>query len=60
MAGKKLSFKEGTEAREARGDIAERIKSGEIKSDARSPFALATYITKRMSKNKRKAVAARR
>lgn len=60
MAAKKLSFKEGTEARDARGEMAERIKSGEIKSKARNPFALATYITKRMSKGKRASVAARR
>jgi hypothetical protein len=60
MAEKKLSFKEGSTARAARGDIAERIKSGEIKSKTKSPFALATYITKRMSPSKRKTVAARR
>lgn len=58
---KKLSFKEGTEARAARGDIAERVKSGEIGSDkTRSPFALATYITKRMGPSARRRVAARR
>lgn len=57
---KKLSFKEGTAAREARGEIAERIKSGDITSKAREPFALATHIVKRMSQGKRKTVAARR
>jgi hypothetical protein len=59
MAGK-LSFKEGTTAREARGVMAEKIKSGEIKTATKEPFALATYITKRMSAGKRKSVAARR
>jgi hypothetical protein len=56
----KLSFKQGTQAREARGVMAERIKDGEMGSNAKEPFALATYITKRMSKSKRGAVAARR
>lgn len=60
MAEKKLSFKEGTTARAARGDIAEKIKSGEIKSKTREPFALATYITKRMGSSARRRVAARR
>jgi hypothetical protein len=56
----KLSFKEGTEAREARGVMAEKIKSGEISSKTREPFALATYIVKRMKPHSRKTVAARR
>ena len=56
----KMSFKQGTDAENARGVMAERIKAGEIGSKAKEPFALATYITKRMSKSKRHAVAARR
>jgi hypothetical protein len=60
MADKKLSFKAGTEARAARGSVAEDIKSGKIESKARSPFALATYITKRMGPSARRRVAARR
>lgn len=59
MAEKKLSFKEGTEARAARGTIAEEIKSGKIATKTKEPFALATYITKRMSKGKRASVARR-
>ena len=60
MAGKKLSFKEGTTARKARGEMAERIKRGDIESNARNPFALATHITKRMQPSTRRKVAARR
>jgi hypothetical protein len=56
----KVSFKAGSPAREARGEIAERIKSGDIKSDARNPFALASHIVKGMSPAKRRTVAARR
>ena len=57
---KKMSFKEGTTARKARGEIAERIKSGDIATPTREPFALATHIVKGMRAGKRKAVAARR
>lgn len=57
---KKLSFTAGSTAREARGEMAERIKSGDIKSETKTPFALATHIVKRMSPGKRKTVAARR
>lgn len=61
MARKKLSFKEGTDAREARGEMAERIKSGEIKhKSGTSPFALATHIAKGMKPSTRRKVAARR
>ena len=60
MAGKKLSFKEGTTARKARGEMAERIKRGEIDSNARNPFALATHITKGMKSSTRRRVASRR
>ncbi len=55
-----VSFKAGTKARAARGVMAERIKSGEMGSDVKEPFALATAITKRMSTRTRGAVAARR
>lgn len=60
MADKKLSFREGTTAQKARSEMAERIKSGDIATKTKEPFALATHITKRMSKGKRATVAARR
>ena len=57
----KISFREGTEARNAASVVAEELKekprSGE-KVD--NPFALSRYITKRMSPSKRRAVASRR
>ena len=57
----KVSFKEGTTARQAASVLAEDIKE-KPRSGARvdNPFALSRYITKRMSPAKRRAVASRR
>jgi len=58
---KKLSFKEGSVGQQARSEMAERVKSGEIGSDkTRSPFALATHMVKGMRPAKRREVASRR
>ena len=57
----KVSFKEGTEARQAASIVAEELKE-KPRSGSRvdNPHALARYITKRMSPSKRRAVASRR
>jgi hypothetical protein len=55
----KVSFKEGSIGQKARSNIAERVKSGDIKSKADSPFGLATHIVKGMRPSRRQAVARR-
>lgn len=57
---KQVSFKEGSSGSKARGEIAERIKSGDIATTTKTPFALATHIVKGMRPSKRRTVAARR
>ena len=54
---KKLSFKEGTQARAARGKVAEDLK-GEGRS-ADSAFAIATTIAKRAAPEGRGRLARR-
>ena len=57
----KISFKEGTTARQAASVLAEDIKE-KPRSGAKvdNAFALSRYVVKRMSPAKRRAVASRR
>ena len=57
---KKVSFREGTEARNAASVVAEELKEKPRSAKADNVFALSRYITKRMSPSKRRAVASRR
>jgi len=52
---RKLSFKQGTIARKARGKLAENLKSQGVEPD--SAFAQATAITKRASSSGQKRLA---
>lgn len=57
---KKVSFKEGTEARKAASVVAEDLKEKPRSAKVDNPFALSRYITERMSSSQRRKVAARR
>lgn len=52
---KKTSFKVGSEARKARGNLAEKLKDQGMETD--KAFAVSTAATKRMSKAGRKRAA---